>query len=117
MRACLRAAYARCGARPARKDALTRESHSNNSLPPATIRLLDCATARSSSLAGPISGADGPRLCTCRFGDGFLFHLTHSETKQTGQDRADAHMLLVGRAAQALEAWTAGAQTHEGALF
>lgn len=26
MRACLRAAYARCGARPARKDALTRES-------------------------------------------------------------------------------------------
>jgi len=118
----LRAAYARRGARPARKDALTRESFEQllATCDDSLIGLRD----RALLLFGWASG--GRRRSeivhatlenTRRTGDGFLFHLTHSKTNQTGQDRADAHKPLVGRAAQALEAWLAAAQIHEGALF
>lgn len=118
----LRVAYARRGARPARKDALTRDPFEQllATCDDSLIGLRD----RALLLFGWASG--GRRRSeivhatlenTRRTGDGFLFHLTRSKTNQTGQDRADAHKPLVGRAAEALEAWLSAAQIHEGALF
>lgn len=118
----VRVAYARRGARPARKDALTRDPFEQllATCDDSLIGLRD----RALLLFGWASG--GRRRSeivyatmenTHRTEDGFLFHLTSSKTNQTGQDRADTHKPLVGRAAQALEAWLAAAQIHEGALF
>ncbi|WP_454694664.1 site-specific integrase [Achromobacter aegrifaciens] len=118
----MRAAYARRGERPARKDALTREPFEQllATCDDSLIGLRD----RALLLFGWASG--GRRRSeivhatlenTVRTPEGFLFHLTYSKTNQIGQVTPDMHKPLIGRAAQALDAWLTAADIREGALF
>jgi integrase len=117
-----RRGYAKRGALPAKKPALTRE--------PLEALLGTC----DSSLAGLRDRAlllfafssGGRRRSevalasvenTRRVSDAFAFTLRHSKTNQGGADRADNDKPISGRAAHALTAWLAKSGIKAGPIF
>lgn len=117
-----RRAYAKRGALPVKKPALTRE--------PLEALLETC----DSSLAGLRDRAlllfafssGGRRRSevtaatmenTRREGEGFVFTLATSKTNQVGADRAENDKPIVGRAAHALTAWLAASSIQSGPIF
>ncbi|WP_197424982.1 site-specific integrase [Bordetella sp. N] len=117
-----RSAYAKRGVRTGRKDALTRE--------PLEQLLATCdeslAGLRDRALLLFAWASGGRRRSevvratmenTRRVAEGYLYTLTQSKTNQEGVARADSHKPVVGRAAQALDAWLAAAGITTGPLF
>ncbi|QVQ29635.1 site-specific integrase [Achromobacter deleyi] len=117
-----RRAYARRGAAPAKKEALTRE--------PLQAMLETCDDSlrgkRDRALLLFAWASGGRRRSevvratmenTQRTAEGFLYSMTHSKTNQTGASRADDQKPIVGAAAQALEAWLAASEIRQGPIF
>jgi integrase len=117
-----RRGYAKRGALPHKKPALTRD--------PLEALLETC----DSSLAGLrdralllFAFASGGRRRsevvaatmenTRREGAGFVFTLAHSKTNQFGDDRAENDKPVMGKAAHALTAWLATSKIKSGAIF
>ncbi|CAB3663164.1 site-specific integrase [Achromobacter kerstersii] len=117
-----RAAYARRGSRPTRKDALTREPFEAllSTCDESLIGLRDRAMLlfawssggrrRSEVVAATVEN-------TRRTPDGYVYTLSHSKTNREGSDHPDMFKPIVGRAALALDAWLMAAGIAEGALF
>lgn len=117
-----RSAYARRGVRPERKDALTREpleailATCDDSL----IGLRDRALLLFAWASGGRRRSEVVQASfenTRRTADGYLFTLAYSKTNREGSVRADTFKPVVGRAAEALDAWLAAAGIRDGALF
>ncbi|WP_124079276.1 site-specific integrase [Pigmentiphaga humi] len=118
----VRSAYARRGEQPARKDALTREPLERllATCDDTLTGLRDRALLLFAWASGGRRRSEVVRATmenTRRSGDGFLYTLGHSKTNQQGAERADNHKPIVGRAAQALDAWLAAAGIQEGPIF
>ncbi|TSH98170.1 site-specific integrase [Verticiella sediminum] len=117
-----RSAYARRGARPARKDALTREPLEAilDTCDDSLIGLRDRALLLFAWASGGRRRSEVVQASfenTRRTPDGYLFTLVYSKTNREGSVRADTYKPIVGRAAQALDAWLAAAGIRDGALF
>lgn len=117
-----RRGYAKRGALPAKKPALTRE--------PLEALLATCDASlrglRDRALLLFTFASGGRRRSevalatlenTRRAGDGYVFTLAHSKTNQLGAERADNDKPVVGRAAQALSAWLVAARISSGPIF
>lgn len=117
-----RRGYAKRGALPRKKPALTRE--------PLEALLETCDASltglRDRALllfAFASGGRRRSEVCaataenTRREGGGFVFTLSHSKTNQTGADRLENDKPVVGKAAHALSAWLAAAQIKSGPIF
>ena len=117
-----RRAYAKRGALPHKKPALTRD--------PLELMLETCDTSltglRDRALLLFAFSSGGRRRSevtaatmenTQRTHEGFSYHLAHSKTNQTAAARAENDKPIVGRAAQALSAWLCAAGITSGALF
>lgn len=117
-----RRGYAKRGALPRKKPALTKE--------PLEALLATCDTTlaglrdRALLLFAFASGGRRRSEVTSatlanvrRQGDGFVFSLAHSKTNQSGADLAENDKPIVGRAARALDAWLRAAQITDGAIF
>lgn len=117
-----RRGYAKRGALPQKKPALTRE--------PLEALLETC----DSSLTGlrdralllfafSSGGRRRSEVCaatmenTRREGEGFVFTLSHSKTNQAGTDRPENDKPIVGKAAHALSAWLAASNIKSGPIF
>ncbi|MGY6273138.1 site-specific integrase [Achromobacter denitrificans] len=117
-----RRAYARRGAAPARKAALTREPlQALLATCDGTLRgvrdraLLLFAWASGGRRRSEVARATVEN--TPRTADGFLFSLAHSKTNQAGAVRANDQKPIAGVAAQALDAWLRASGITEGPLF
>lgn len=117
-----RRAYAKRGALPRKKPALTREpleallSTCDDSL----IGLRDRALllfAFSSGGRRRSEVAAASMANTHREGDGYVFTLQVSKTNQAGADRAENDKPIVGQAAVALCAWLVASKIKTGAIF
>ena len=117
-----RRGYAKRGALPRKKPALTREPLE------ALLETCDDALAglRDRALLLFAFSSGGRRRSevtaatlenTVREGAGFVFTLAVSKTNQAGIERADNDKPIVGRAAQALSAWLQAAQIKTGPIF
>jgi integrase len=117
-----RRAYAKRGALPHKKPALTRD--------PLELMLETCDTSltglRDRALLLFAFSSGGRRRSevtaatmenTHRTREGFSYHLAHSKTNQTAALRAENDKPIVGRAAEALQAWLSAAGITSGALF
>lgn len=117
-----RRGYAKRGALPRKKPALTRE--------PLEVLLATCDDSltglRDHALLLFAFSSGGRRRSevaaasmenTRREGDGFVFKLQHSKTNQLGTEQAENDKPIAGRAAVALEAWLSAAKIKTGALF
>ena len=117
-----RRAYAKRGALPHKKPALTRD--------PLELMLETCDTSltglRDRALLLFAFSSGGRRRSevtaatmenTHRTHEGFVYHLAHSKTNQAGIERGDNDKPVVGRAAEALAAWLSASGIHAGALF
>ncbi|CAN7331492.1 site-specific integrase [Rhizobacter sp. LjRoot28] len=117
-----RRAYAKRGALPHKKPALTRD--------PLELMLETCDTSlsglRDRALLLFAFSSGGRRRSevtaatmenTRRTNEGFSYHLAHSKTNQTAAERAENDKPIVGRAAEALNAWLSAAGITSGALF
>ncbi|MFG6449797.1 site-specific integrase [Roseateles sp. BYS180W] len=118
-----RRAYAKRGALPRKKPALTKEplealletcDDSLTGLRDRALLLFAFSSGgrrrsevTSATIENTVREAD----------DRFVFTLQFSKTNQSGEDRAENDKLIVGRAAHTLAAWLAAAQISEGALF
>jgi len=117
-----RRGYAKRGALPQKKPALTRE--------PLEAPLETC----DSSLTGlrdralllfafSSGGRRRSEVCaatmenTRRDGDAFIFTLSHSKTNQAGADRPENDKPVAGKAAHALTAWLAASKIKSGPVF
>lgn len=117
-----RRGYAKRGALPQKKPALTRDSMQallatcDDSLAGRRDRALllfafsSGGRRRSEVVAATVEN-------TRREGDGYVFTLVTSKTNQAGVDRAENAKPIVGLAAQALSAWLAASRVTSGALF
>jgi len=117
-----RNAYARRGVQPARKAALTREPLERilATCDESLIGLRDRALLLFAWASGGRRRSEVVRATfanTVRTSEGWQYMLTHSKTNQSGAVRADMVKPIVGRAAQALDAWLTAAGLREGALF
>lgn len=117
-----RRAYARRGAAPAKKVALTREplqallATCDDSLRGVRDRaLLLFAWASGGRRRSEVVRATVEN--TARTADGFLYSLAHSKTNQAGANRANDQKPIVGTAAQALDAWLRASGITQGPLF
>lgn len=117
-----RRAYARRGATPARKDALTREplqallDTCDDSLRGLRDRaLLLFAWSSGGRRRSEVVGATVEN--TRKVGEDYLYLLSHSKTNQSGADRAQDRKPIAGAAARALDAWLAASGIRQGALF
>jgi integrase len=117
-----RRAYAKRGERPARKDALTKDlleqllATCDDSL----IGLRDHALLLFAWASGGRRRSEVVRATlenTRRVPEGFLYTMGPSKTNQEGVERADRHKPIVGRAAEALEAWLAATGITSGPIF
>jgi integrase len=117
-----RRAYAKRGALPHKKPALTREPLE------ALLDTCDASLAglRDRALLLFAFSSGGRRRSevtsasienTRRIGDAFIYALSHSKTNQSGVDRAENDKPIAGRAATALHAWLAAAEIVAGPLF
>lgn len=117
-----RRGYAKRGALPCKKPALTRE--------PLEALLETCdeslAGLRDRALLLFAFSSGGRRRSevtaatmenTRREGSSFVFTLTHSKTNQGGVDRAENDKPIAGRAAQAMTEWLAGSKIKAGPIF
>lgn len=117
-----RRGYAKRGALPRKKPALTKE--------PLEALLATCdgslAGLRDRALLLFAFSSGGRRRSEVtsatlgnvqRQGDGFIFSLTHSKTNQAGMDLAENNKPIVGQAARALDAWLTAAQITDGPIF
>ena len=117
-----RRAYARRGATPARKDALTREplqallDTCDDSLRGLRDRaLLLFAWSSGGRRRSEVVGATVEN--TRKVGEDYLYLLSHSKTNQSGADRAQDRKPIAGAAALALDAWLAASGIRQDALF
>lgn len=118
-----RKAYARRGALPRKKAALTRDpleallATCDDSLRGRRDRaLLLFAWASGGRRRSEVARADMAQLQ--RLGPGeYVYNLAHSKTNQAGLERPENHKPVVGRAAQALEAWLQASGITAGAIF
>ena len=117
-----RRGYAKRGALPQKKPALTRE--------PLEALLETCDASligmRDRALLLFAFSSGGRRRSevtaatlenTRRDGEGFIFTLAHSKTNQSGADRPENEKPVAGRAANALTAWLAAAKIKAGPIF
>jgi len=117
-----RRGYAKRGALPYKKPALTRE--------PLEALLMTCDASlvgirdRALLLFAFSSGGRrrsevtaATRENTRRDGADFIFTLAHSKTNQSGADRPENEKPVAGRAANALTAWLAAAKIKAGPIF
>lgn len=117
-----RRAYAKRGALPSKKPALTRE--------PLQALLDTCDDSlcglRDKALLLFAFSSGGRRRSEVvsasfsnlrREGENFVFILNHSKTNQSGVERVDSDKPVAGRAAVALSAWLAAAKIKDGAVF
>jgi integrase len=117
-----RRGYAKRGALPRKKPALTKE--------PLLALLATCdgslAGLRDRALLLFAFASGGRRRSEVtsatlgnvqRHSDGFVFSLTHSKTNQAGADLAENDKPVVGQAARALDAWLLAAQITDGPIF
>lgn len=117
-----RRGYAKRGALPQKKAALTRE--------PLEVLLETCDASlvglRDRALLLFAFSSGGRRRSevaaatmenTRRERADFIFTLAYSKTNQSGVDRPENEKPIVGRAAQALSAWLAAAKVKSGPLF
>jgi integrase len=118
-----RRGYAKRGALPAKKPALTRE--------PLEALLATCDDTlvglRDRALLLFAFASGGRRRSevtiasvenTARLSDDhYVFTLAHSKTNQSGADRPENDKPIVGRAAHALSAWLAAAKISSGPIF
>lgn len=117
-----RRGYAKRGARPNKKPALTREPLEAllETCDASLVGLRDRALLLFAFSSG---GRRRSEVCaatlenTCREGDGFIFTLGHSKTNQAGVDRAENDKPIVGKAAHALTAWLAASKIKSGPIF
>ena len=118
-----RRAYAKRGALPHKKDALTKDplqavlATCDDSLQGKRDRaLLLFAWASGGRRRSEVAAADLKLLK--RIGpDEFAYNLAHSKTNQSGQDRPDNSKPVAGAAAQALQAWLDAAAITSGPIF
>lgn len=118
-----RKAYARRGALPRKKAALTREpleallATCDQSLRGIRDRaLLLFAWSSGGRRRSEVVFADLSQLR--RYGSGeFVYTLTHSKSNQAGIDQPENHKPIVGLAAQALEAWLLASRIKDGPIF
>lgn len=117
-----RRGYAKRGALPRKKPALTREplqallATCDNSLTGLRDRaLLSFAFASGGRRRSEVATASMEN--TRREGDEFVFELLHSKTNQCGADREDNEKRIGGQPAQALAAWLRAARIQAGPLF
>ena len=118
-----RKAYAKRGALPRKKDALTKDpmqailATCDDSMGGKRDRaLLLFAWASGGRRRSEVAGADMQFLKKTGT-DAYLYTLLHSKTNQAGIDRPENHKPVVGLAAQALQDWLESAQIYEGKLF
>ncbi len=117
-----RRAYAKRGALPLKKPALTREpleallDTCDGSLAGLRDRaLLLFAFASGGRRRSEVTAATMTN--TRREGDAFVFTLATSKSNQAGADRADNPKPIVGRAAASLASWLAAAKIESGPIF
>ncbi|ADP20023.1 MULTISPECIES: site-specific integrase [Achromobacter] len=117
-----RSAYTKRGVRPARKDAITKQpleellATCDDSLSGLRDRaLLLFAWASGGRRRSEVVRASLEN--TRRVPEGFLYTMGQSKTNQEGVERSDQHKPIVGRAAQALEAWLTAANISSGPIF
>lgn len=118
-----RSGYAKRGALPVKKPALTREPLE------ALLKACDDGTLlglRDSALLLFAFSSGGRRRSevtaatvenTRREGKTFVFTLARSKTNQAGADLAENEKPIAGRAAAALSAWLAASKIQTGAIF
>lgn len=118
-----RKAYAKRGALPQKKEALTRELLSlllatcDDSLRGRRDRaLLLFAWASGGRRRSEVASADMQFLRRLPSGD-FLYTLAYSKSNQAGIDAPENHKPVLGAAAQALDAWLQASAITEGAIF
>jgi len=117
-----RRGYAKRGALPNKKPALTREPLEAllETCDASLVGLRDRALLLFAFSSG---GRRRSEVCaatlenTRREGEGFIFTLSHSKTNQAGVDRAENDKPIVGKAAHALTAWLAASQIKSGPIF
>lgn len=118
-----RKAYARRGALPHKKDALTREpleallATCDSSLRGKRDRaLLLFAWSSGGRRRSEVAQAEIAQLR--RYGSGeFVYTLAYSKSNQAGVDKPENHKPIVGVAAQALEAWLQASGIKDGPIF
>lgn len=118
-----RKAYARRGALPRKKAALTRDpleallATCDDSLRGRRDRaLLLFAWASGGRRRSEVARADMAQLQRLGCGD-YVYNLAFSKTNQAGLERPENHKPVVGRAAQALEAWLRASGITVGSIF
>jgi integrase len=118
-----RRAYAKRGALPHKKDALTKDplqavlATCDDSLRGKRDRaLLLFAWSSGGRRRSEVAAADLRFLKPSGPGE-FSYHLAHSKTNQVGADRPEDHKPLVGSAAAALQAWLRAAGIVDGRIF
>lgn len=117
-----RKAYAKRGARPQKKDALTRDplqallATCDDSLRGRRDRaLLLFAWASGGRRRSEVTGADMQFLK--RIPEGFVYTLAYSKTNQAGVDLPENGKPVLGMAAEALQAWLDASGITEGRIF
>jgi len=117
-----RRGYAKRGALPVKKPALTREpleallETCDSSLTGLRDRaLLLFAFSSGGRRRSEVTAASMEN--TQRQGDGFVFTLQHSKTNQFGADRPENEKPIIGKAAHALTAWLAASKIVVGPIF
>lgn len=118
-----RKAYAKRGALPQKKEALTRDvlalllATCDDSLRGRRDRaLLLFAWASGGRRRSEVASADMQFLRRLPSGD-FLYTLAYSKTNQAGVDAPENHKPVLGAAAQALAAWLQASGIEQGAIF
>jgi len=117
-----RRGYAKRGALPRKKPALTREPLEAllETCDDSLIGLRDRALLLFAFASGGRRRSEVATASlenTYRQGDGFIFTLRVSKTNQFGSDRAENDKPIVGQAAAALDAWLAAAKIKTGPIF
>ena len=118
-----RKAYAKRGAMPQKKAAITKDlltallATCDDSLRGKRDRaLLLFAWASGGRRRSEVAGADMRFLRTVANGE-FIYTLSHSKTNQSGTDAPENHKPVTGRAAIALRVWLDAARITEGPIF
>lgn len=118
-----RRAYAKRGDMPVKKDALTKEPLSlvlatcDDSLRGRRDRaLLLFAWATGGRRRSEVAAADMALLKSGPEGT-YIYHLAHSKTNQSGQERPEDYKPVTGLAALALREWLASAGIVDGRIF
>lgn len=118
-----RKAYAKRGALPQKKDALTKEPLQ------ALLKTCDASVigVRDKALLLFAWSSGGRRRSEVAYADmqflkrigpeAYLYNLAFSKTNQSGLDRAENHKPIFGLAAQALTAWLELSRISNGAIF